>query len=1276
MERAREQGLPRLDLADFFLDLTPMIARYRRGALRLALPQLVSLILVGACGSLGWAQESYVAPDGWLDHLNWRSVGPANMSGRITALTVYEKDSTIWWAATASGGLLKTTNDGRTFEHQFDRQRTVSIGDVQVFQQDPNIVWVGTGEGNPRNSSSWGDGVYRSTDGGSTWKHCGLDKIFQTGRIALHPTDPNIAYVGALGRLWGPNEDRGLYKTIDGGETWQKVLYVDARTGVIDVQMHPSDPQTLIVATYERERDGFDGNDPAKKNGPGSGLWMTRDGGATFKRLTQGLPTVALGRIGLSWYRRDPNFVYAVIETERTGQEPENAPVLGIRGEDADVGARLVEVTENGPAAKAGLQVGDILVQVDGKTVTSYRDLLAKVRRFAAESTATLQVVRGRELLELPVTFGKRERPQGSEGAPSREEQAGVRSPFDGGLGGQLENVEDEQGSTGFEFGGVFQSTDGGESWQRINSVNPRPMYYSQIRVDPSEVNHVYVLGTQLYQSHDGGHKFTDDGHGGDVHVDHHALWVDPQDGRRMILGNDGGIYVTRDRMKSWDHLNHVAIGQFYHIGVSSNRDYRIYGGMQDNGSWGGPARVANNSGPVNSDWFRVGGGDGFVCLVDPEDPDQIYFESQNGAMGRSNLRTGERGFIRPRAPQGVNYRFNWKTPFVLSPFNPRIHYSAGNYVFRSVTRGDGIKPISPEITRTDQGSGSAIAESPRTEGAIYVGTTDGWVWVTLDGGQTWTNLFENPADLSIKPEDQGERDGNGDRSGQGRGMNPEQIKQFLSGRDANADGQIQQSEVPERMWERVSRFDSNKDGMISAEELAEIGATPAAPAEGAAAAATPMGETPAPAAAGDDRVSGSWSGKFIGEGLPPGLESFDLTLRLVEGKIAGDYRSPQAQGSVSEGTFNAETGEVSFTIQTEQASSRVTGKIAEQKFTGRIDVNSGTFVVDFEAQRTGDAAAPAAPEAPGTPDGKPLKELVPGPRWVSSLEASRYQDGRVYMTLDGHRSDDLEPYVFVSEDHGKSWRSLRGDLPLEAGTCHVIREDITRPEILYLGCEMSMWVSLDRGQSWRRLQAGFPTVAVHEIAQHALSGDVIVGTHGRSIWIFDATTLRQFDREASSKSLHLFRPNTAVRWRSAPEAGDSGTRRFIGQNSPSGARFVYALTQDVEAVTLVIEDLEGKTLATLTGPATKGLHAVAWDLRREVRDRNGRRGRGPAVPSGRYRVVLKANETESRQVLEVVSDPNAPADAVGQEWNEFFEAIVGSVDEEGTDDDQANQDD
>ncbi|HRE99519.1 MAG TPA: PDZ domain-containing protein, partial [Pirellulaceae bacterium] len=730
-----------------------------------------SLLPTDAAAQRSAPQEPVAPPEGWIDGaIEWRSVGPANMSGRITSIAVYEADPTIWWAATASGGLLKTTNDGRTFEHQFDREATVSIGDVQVFQGNPDIVWVGTGEANPRNSASWGNGVYRSTDGGKSWTHCGLDKTFQTGRIALHPTDPLIAYVGSLGRLWGPNEDRGLYKTTDGGQTWTKILYVDDKTGIIDVQMSPADPQTLIVATYERQRDGFDGNDPAKKNGPGSALWKTTDGGATFRKLTNGLPTVNLGRIGLSWYRQDPNYVYAIVETEKTGAEPENAPWFGVRGEDADVGARIVEVTADGPAAKAELKVDDIVVQIDGQTVASYQDLLAKVRRFEAGQTVKLQVARQRELLDLEVTFTQRpQTPQRGGNNPDRETQAGARSPFDGGLGGQLPNYEDQQGSAGQEFGGVFQSADGGETWTRINSVNPRPMYYSQIRVDPSDLNFVYVLGTELYKSKNGGHDFTDDGHGGDVHVDHHALWIDPRDGRHMILGNDGGLYVTRDRMAQWDHLNHVAIGQFYHVGLSANRNYRIVGGLQDNGSWGGPSRVANGPGPVNTDWYRVGGGDGFVCLVDPEDPDQIYFESQNGAMGRINLRTGERGFIRPRAPQGTSYRFNWKTPFLLSPHNPRIHYSAGNYVFRSVARGDSLRAISPEITRTEQGSGSAIAESPQSEGIVYVGTTDGWVWVTVDQGKTWVNVFEDPSAL-VPPADQRGPGGPGGRGGFGGG--------------------------------------------------------------------------------------------------------------------------------------------------------------------------------------------------------------------------------------------------------------------------------------------------------------------------------------------------------------------------------------------------------------------------------------------------------------------------------------------------------------------------
>ena len=284
------------------------------------------------------AKPQPTLPADWINSLRWRSIGPANMSGRIPAMAVYEKDTSIWWVASASGGLVKTVNNGVTFEHQFDHQATVSIGDVQVAQSDPNIVWVGTGEANPRNSVSWGDGVYKSTDGGKTWKNMGLKKTFQIGRIAIHPTNPDIVYVGALGRLWGTNEERGLYKTTDGGKTWKKILYVDDKTGVIDVQMNLKHPDTLLVATYECQRDRFDGNDPEKKFGPGSGLYITKDGGLTFQKVTKGLPDCNLGRIGISIYRRDPRQVYIVLESQKIGQVPDNAGYAGLRGEDADAG--------------------------------------------------------------------------------------------------------------------------------------------------------------------------------------------------------------------------------------------------------------------------------------------------------------------------------------------------------------------------------------------------------------------------------------------------------------------------------------------------------------------------------------------------------------------------------------------------------------------------------------------------------------------------------------------------------------------------------------------------------------------------------------------------------------------------------------------------------------------------------------------------------------------------------------------------------------------------
>lgn len=1335
-------------------------------------------ILVAACllplfgltlasKALGQASVKPSLPDAAIEQFSWRSIGPANMGGRITSIAVYEKDTNIWWAASASGGLLKTTNNGVSFEHQFDDQATVSIGDVQVSQSDPNIVWVGTGESNPRNSVSWGDGVYKSTDGGETWKNMGLKKIFQTGRIAIHPTDPNTVYVGALGRLWGPNEERGLYKTTDGGENWEKILYIDDKTGIIDVQMNQSEPDTLLVAAYERKRDGFDGNDPEVKFGAGAGIYRTTDGGKTFTKVTEGLPEANMGRIGLSIYRADPKHVYAVIESEKIGKAPEDLPFVGFNGASAEVGAKITSVSDDSSAAKAELKVDDIVIAVDGERILTYADLQKAIRTKKAGDEAKWEVVRDGEAIELTLTYGKREPPSEEQREREARQRRNPRSPFSASLGGQMENMQGQQGENEKDYGGVYHSEDGGETWKRINSVNPRPMYYSQIRVDPSDNQHLYVLGTSLYRSKDGGEEFTGDGAGREVHVDHHSLWVDPNDGRHMILGNDGGLYVTYDRMETWDHHNHVAICQFYHVGVAANSDYKVYGGLQDNGSWGGPTRVADTSGPMNSDWFRVGSGDGFVCLVDPTDENQIYFESQNGAMGRIHLETGERGFIRPRAPRGTRYRFNWKTPFILSPHNPEIHYSAGNHVFKSVSKGDGIAAISPEITNTDKGAGSAITESPRKPGVVYAGTTDGALWMTKDDGKAWINLFdeeslkqfeeqEAASDTAESSPDEGSAGGRGPggrgpggpggrggRGGRGR-MDPERMMQFVMSQDKNGDGVVEKSEIPERMQGLLGRLDRNGDDKITKDELAppaeqaesvddpaeeskeeaeetetseqasessaeeetsneetsEEEASDNEPSENEASEEEPADDEgtevkadsesePSPesateeenaaqeaadesaaeksdpgevAEAKEDPLTGTYEGKFISENMPAS-EGFTLVLRLqADNKVKGSFESSRSDGDISEGKFNPDSGAVTMVATTDQAELEFTCKLSGTNMTGTIDINGGSFSIDFEAKRTGDASGEG--EAEEESDGsKPLYELVPEPRWVSSLHASSFADGRCYMTLDGHRSNDDEPYLFVTENYGETWRSIRANLPTSAGSTRVLREDIENENVLYLGCEFSVWVSIDRGESWTRLNSNLPTVAVHEIAQHPTRGEIVAGTHGRAIWIMDAKALRQLSPESLKAKVTLYDPNTAIRWRSSVERGSAGTRDFVGENPDSGAKIYYSLGSGARSAKLTISTLLGDILYDEDVETSAGLHAVEWSLRSGS---SGRGRRSSTVPTGEYLVKLRVDGTDYKSTLSVVSDPSRPEPATSDEEVEFWEAMLGLESEEG----------
>ncbi|MFG0330615.1 MAG: PDZ domain-containing protein [Phycisphaerales bacterium] len=1332
------------------------MARCRWGAFVAELVILFALVFSGPVSAARSLDESAAVepalPESWVEQLEWRSIGPANMSGRITDLAVYEEDPSLWWAATASGGLLKTVNNGTTFEHQFDQESTVSIGAVAVAPTNPEIVWVGTGESNPRNSVSWGDGVYKSTDGGATWEHKGLKDSYQIGEILIHPDDPDTVFVAALGRLWGPNEERGLYKTIDGGANWTKILHIDEKTGVGDVDMDPNNPEILLAAAYERQRDGFDTNDPAKKWGPGGAIYRSTDGGQSWLRVTEGLPTSHLGRVNIEYARSEPDTVYALVECAQIGMEPEDAAYAGLSGEDADFGARLTEVAEGGPAEAAGLEPGDIVYAVDDTTVHSFGDLQTEIRRRLAGDTVTVEASRERETITLELTFTRRPEPDADEEeeeseaggdeaeaeseeseeeaaeaeveAPATEptdepeveiapeptvppvaedqqpvepapaepvdeaEAAGEEEavepapepteeseseseeaeeeeerprPFGTRLGGQRENLQDQQGPHGYEYGGLYKSTDGGLTWTRINSVNPRPMYFSRVAVDPSDDQHLYVLGISLYRSKDGGETFTPDGHGPEVHVDHHALWINPNDGRHMILGNDGGIYVTHDRMETWEHLNRVAIGQFYHITVSPDRDYRVYGGLQDNGSWGGPNMSRINGGPINEDWIRIGGGDGFICRVDREDPNQIYFESQNGFMGRYNFETGERGFIRPRPERGQEYRFNWRTPFILSNHNSRIYYTAGNHVFRSLDKGESLRAISPEITNTDRGSATALAESRFDPDVLYVGTDDGALWMTENGGHDWVNLF----DLSTEPEDDEQTDepvvengdadasrprgprgsgprGEGPARGGGRGM-----AQMIERLDANDDGKLQRSEAPDRMAPMFDRMDANKDGVLTEEELSS--GRPGQPARTPQAAATNP----------DDPITGEWDAEMLNVEFPETDILFNFKLE-EDGQITGRIEAPNTGGDVKDGRFDAESGEVEFGYDSEGIDVQFTGRLEGEMLKGSATAAGGRFTFDWEARRKGGVTTDRG-------DGhtwKTIDELMPEPMWVSSLEASKHEEDRIYLTIDGHRSDDDRPHVFVSEDRGRTWRSLVEQLPATAGSARVLREDLENPDLLYLGAEFGAWVSIDRGATWTKFNGNFPTVAVHEIAQHPTSGEIIAGTHGRSAWVLDVTPLRQMTDSTLERDLYLFEPNDMIRWRSEPSRGVTGARRFVGENPSEQVEIYYYLGRDARDAEIEITDVAGESMRTLQVDTEAGFHRVTWDARRERddRDRGGRRfGRAPMVPAGSYEVTLRVGNETMSQRFEIHVDPKYPQMSVTEETDaviDFFDSF------------------
>jgi photosystem II stability/assembly factor-like uncharacterized protein len=586
---------------------------------------LRSWILVPVLASALWGQQ---LDENLLKHFTWRSVGPAGAGGRVVDISVAGDSPQKIYIATGGGGIWKSSNEGTTWEPIFEHEDVGATGAVAADPSNPDTVWVGTGEANPRNSVSWGDGVYKSTDGGKTWKHMGLKETQHIGRIRIDPRNPDVVYVAALGHVWGANPERGVYKTTDGGLTWTQSLKINADTGVVDLAMDPHDSNALYAAAYEMRRDGFAGGDPGKQWGPGSGIYKTTDGGRNWRKLSQGLPRGDLGRIGLAIASTNPAIVYAVVQT------PTTAPV--------------------------------------GQT---------------------------------------------EEGGPPPP-PAGPRTMRDG---------------------GIFRSDDRGETWRWVNSVDNRPFYYSQIRVDPANENHVFVLGANNSESDDGGVTFRNIVE--NIHVDHHALWIDPRNSRHIIDGNDGGVYMTWDGGHSWDFQNQMALSQMYSVDVDMRRPYFIYGGSQDYCSWAGPSATRNQVGLKYADWFKVQTGDGFQVRVDPTDYNIIYAESQNGGLVRHDLHSGRNTSIKPQARSGKPaYRFNWETPVLISSHDSKTLYMGGNFVFKSTDRGDEWREISPELTTEKVGTITAIAESPVDASVLYAGTDDGNIWATRDG-KTWKNI-------------------------------------------------------------------------------------------------------------------------------------------------------------------------------------------------------------------------------------------------------------------------------------------------------------------------------------------------------------------------------------------------------------------------------------------------------------------------------------------------------------------------------------------------------
>jgi photosystem II stability/assembly factor-like uncharacterized protein len=572
-----------------------------------------------------------------IKQLEWRAIGPANMGGRVTDIDGIPGDPSTFYVSGADGGVFKTTNGGVTFEELFTDQRVYSVGALTVAPSDKNVVWLGSGEGDPRNSVGYGDGVYRSIDGGQSWEHLGLKETERIKRIVVHPDDPDVACVCALGREWGPNEERGVFRTTDGGKSWKKVLYINEDTGCSDLDMDLSNPRILYAGMWTFRRKPWRFDDGGKE----TAVYRSKDGGDTWEKIMKGLPEVDMARPGIQVAQSRPNTVYLITEFE-----------------------------------------------------------------------------------------------------------------------GQV--------------GSLFRSDDRGNTWNMVNddpNINFRPFYYSDIRVDPNDHRTLYSLSGRLMKSIDGGKSFERIAQ--DVHGDHQSMWIDPMNSNRVLSGSDGGYQISYDAGATFDIINNVELSQYYQMDIDMLEPYNVYGGLQDNGTWVGPSNSLHSRGILKRHWKALAGGDGYYAVPIPGSEHEIYANLQGGVIFHVNRKTGNVRNIHPYpkitgsagdAIENHKYRFNWDSPIHISPHDPNTVYFGGNVLFKSTDRGYNWEEISPDLTTNDKSkqrtSGGSIyqdntaaefhcsiltiAESPVEKGVIWVGTDDGNLQVTRDGGKKWTNVNKN----------------------------------------------------------------------------------------------------------------------------------------------------------------------------------------------------------------------------------------------------------------------------------------------------------------------------------------------------------------------------------------------------------------------------------------------------------------------------------------------------------------------------------------------------